>query len=694
MPTKALRHSWENENPTGVTNKVKAIKTVGVIGAGTMGAAIAQKFAQEGFSVILNDRAMTYVERGMTALRASLAEGVERKLFTQEAAEHIMSRIHSTDVGADLATCDLVVEAIFEDLEAKKAMFARLSAVVRPDAIIATNTSSFSVSELARSVSNREGFCGLHFFYHAAKNRLVEIIPDACTSQETILALQRFAFETGKDAILCADRPGFAVNRFFVPWLNEAARLLEEGIAGENRSDAAGAIDSVCRTTFQIGMGPFALMNATGVPVAYHAERTLESLGPAYTVAKILREQGSQNAPWEIAAATASPTPEVEQTIRDRMLGVVFFVCGEILAENVCTPTELNRGARIGLAWRKGPIEMMQSAGTAEVGRMVQAVANRYQCAVPAEIGRAFEPMQFVSLRRSGSSATITFERPEDMNALNEDVISQLASCFDKAEHDPNCETIVITGSGKAFVAGADIGFFVKNIRSGNIERIVNFTERAQQVFDQIDRSPKRVIALLNGLTLGGGLELAICADEIYALPNAQLSFPETGIGIYPGLGGTQRTARRTGKGIAKYLIFTGEMLSAPQAAQVGLIDRVISNDEYFEILAGTIGRHPVEKASADHHPWGAINGLFSDITVEKLMSDEPLASGLSTQEIDRFRKRLRQKAPLALRTAERLVDEARGCASELEFLPNIFRTNDALLGLSSIGKKVTFSGN
>ncbi len=672
---------------------MKTIKTVGVIGAGTMGAAIAQKFAQEGFTVILNDRALSYVERGMIALRASLAEGVERKLFTPDAAEEIMSRIHGTDVGADLAPCDLVVEAIFEDLEAKKAMFARLSAVVRPDAIIATNTSSFSVAELARSVSNRERFCGLHFFYHAAKNRLVEIIPGEQTSSETVDALQRFAFEIGKDPIVCADRPGFVVNRFFVPWLNEAARLLEEGIAGENSSEATALIDSICRSTFQIGMGPFALMNATGVSIAYHSERTLESFGPAYTVAKTLRDHGSKNGSWEIAASATPASPDVEQAIRDRMLGIVFFVCGEILTENICSLSELNRGARIGLAWRKGPIELMQSTGKDEVKRMVQAIANRYHCAAPAELDRAFEPMQFVALHQAGRTAVIAFERPEDLNALNEEVIAQLGTRFEEAERNPGCETIVITGSGKAFVAGADIGFFIKNIRSGHIERIVDFTERAQQVFDRIDRSSKRVIALLNGLTLGGGLELAICADEIYALSNAQLSFPETGIGIYPGLGGTQRTVRRTGKGIAKYLIFTGEMLSATQAAQVGLIDRVISNDEYFEMLGGTISRRPVENISEHHHPWAAINGLFADITVERLIGDEPLASGLSSEETDRFRKRLRQKAPLALRTAERLVDEARGCASELEALPNIFQSQDALLGLSSIGKKVTFTG-
>ncbi len=673
---------------------MKTIKTVGVIGAGTMGAAIAQKFAQEGFTVILNDRTMMFVERGMTTLRNSLAEGVVRKVFTEASVQAILGRIQGTDNPADLAACDLVVEAIFEDLEAKKALFAQLSSVLSEDAIIATNTSSFSVSVLAQSVTHRERFCGVHYFYHAAKNRLVEIIPGEHTSVETVRALQRFAFETGKDAIMCTDRPGFAVNRFFVPWLNEAAQLLDEEIAGVNRVEAAAVIDSVCRSVFQIGMGPFALMNATGVPIAYHSERTLESLGPVYTVSKALKDQAMKSVPWEIAESFGEVSAEVEGIIRDRMFGIVFFVCGELLSENVCSPVELNRGARIGLAWRKGPIELMQSVGVQEVERLVGAMSSRYECEAPKETHRAFEPMEYVSLHRAGSAVIIRFERPEDLNALNEDVIAQLADRFDVADNDPACDTILITGCGKAFVAGADIGFFLKHIRKGSIERIVEFTELGQQVFDRIDNSKKRVIALLNGLTLGGGLELALCCDEIYALPGAQLAFPETGIGIYPGLGGTQRSVRRAGKGMAKYLIFTGDMLRAAEAAQIGLIDGVISSEQYFAMLSGNVVARLASEAVVETRPWSAINKFFEEIPLDKLLGDEPVADGISTEESDRFRKRVRQKAPLALQTAERLVDEARGCASELEFLPNIFRTNDALLGLSSVGKKVTFSGN
>ena len=120
---------------------------------------------------------------------------------------------------------------------------------------------------------NPERFIGLHFFYHAAKNRLVEIIPGEKTTSETLQAARLFSVLAGKDAIDCTDTYGFAVNRFFVPWLNESVKLLQEGIATKSE------IDAVCMKVFGIGMGPFALMNATGVPIAYHAEKTLEVFG-------------------------------------------------------------------------------------------------------------------------------------------------------------------------------------------------------------------------------------------------------------------------------------------------------------------------------------------------------------------------------------------------------------------------------
>lgn len=669
---------------------MKAISTVGVAGAGTMGAALAQKFAQEGLRVVLLDRTRACVDRGMESIARTLEEGLARKVFTSDNVASIVGRIHPTDTINDLAECDLVVEAIFENLQAKSDLFRDLSAVVPPDTILATNTSSFSVGELSTAVAHPERFCGLHYFYHAAKNRLVEIIAGEKTSPETMERVERFCFITGKDPIFCRDRHGFAVNRFFVPWLNEGVRLLEEGVA------TIPEIDAICMKTFGIGMGPFGLMNATGVPIAWHAQRTLESLGTLYTVADRLRSQAERNQPWALGDPEEMRIDEAtERTVRDRMLGLAFLVCSQILDEEVCSPTDLNRGARIGLKWRRGPIDMMKEVGRDEVERLIRTLAARYQTPFPRDLSSAFEPMEYVRLRFAGPNAIITISRPEDLNALNEEVVSMIGECFDRAERAESCATIVITGSGKAFVAGADISLFIKHIRSGTIGDIVDFTARAHEVFDRIDRSRKRVVALLNGLTLGGGLELALCADTIYALPGATLAFPETGIGIYPGLGGTQRTQRRVGKGLTKYLIYTGDMIDASAATAMGLIDGVITVNDYFAVRHGrdVDDLHPTRR-ECQNARWEAIGSFFGAHPLADLFGNGDREPGLSVEEIDGWRRRVGRKAPIALRAAERLVDEERGPASELEYLPTVFESNDALLGLSSIGGRVAFQGN
>lgn len=211
---------------------MKKINTVGVVGAGTMGAAIAQKFAQEGFAVYLNDREQKYIDKGVAGIRDILEQGIERKLFTQEKVEGILNNLKGTTNQEDLKKCDFIVEAIFEDFEVKSNLFKTLDKIVSSETILATNTSSFSVTELAASVSHPERFIGLHYFFHAAKNRLVEIIPGAKTSEETYKAMQVFSVQSGKDAITTKDVYGFAVNRFFVPFapsINSSAKFIAIG---------------------------------------------------------------------------------------------------------------------------------------------------------------------------------------------------------------------------------------------------------------------------------------------------------------------------------------------------------------------------------------------------------------------------------------------------------------------------------
>lgn len=666
---------------------MKKIKTVGVAGAGTMGSALAQKFAQEGFSVVLVDKEMRFVENGIKRIKDTLNEGIERKIFTPEQVNDIISRIYASEDLNVLNKCDLIVEAIFESIEAKTELFNNLDKVASSDTILATNTSSFSVTELAKSVSNPERFLGMHYFYHAAKNRLVEIIPGEKTSLDTIKAMKNFAVLSGKDAIECRDSYGFVVNRFFVPWLNEAARLLEEGIATTEQ------IDNICMKVFSIGMGPFALMNATGVPIAFHAQKTLEKFGNFYKVSDALKKQSELNKPWDIIETNEAPDDKTLKLVKERMLGVVFVVCSQLLDEKVCSSVEINRGARIGLRWRRGPIDLMKKFGVIEVKRLIKLICGKYSVEFPASVNENSWEMEFVKLDKVKDSAVITISRPEDMNALNEVIMCQLYEKFDKAEKDSEVKTIFITGEGKAFVAGADIKFFIDNIKADTLDEIVRFTTFGQQVYDKIDKSKKNVIGIINGLTLGGGLELALCCDLILAVPKAVFAFPETGIGIYPGLGGTQRTPKRVGTGLAKYMIYTGDFLSAKKAEKIGLADIVINYEDIHDITEGTKPLPKESEKKITDELYSAYSNTFEKYSVRQILENSNFSAELPSGVSEKLIKKIRKKAPLALKTAEKLIDEAKGCESELEKLTYIFSTSDALLGLSSIGKSVEFQG-
>lgn len=668
---------------------MKKIKTIGVVGAGTMGAAIAQKFAQEGFSVYLNDREQHYIDRGLSGMREILEQGVERRLFTQEKVEAILANVIGTTNQQDLKACDLIVEAIFEDFDVKCNLFKTLDAIVSSDTILATNTSSFSVSELAESVSHPERFIGLHYFFHAAKNRLVEIIPGIKTSEATYKAMQIFSVQSGKDAITTKDAYGFAVNRFFVPWLNEAVKMYDEGIG------SIAEIDTICMKTFGIGMGPFALMNATGVPIAMHAQKTLEAYGPSYKVAKRLIAQVEIGNEWDLSGMDeVELTQEKIDAVNERILGCTFFVCSQILEEEVCTAVDLNRGSKIGLRWRFGPVDLMLKYGQTEVRSFVGKYAELYNEEIPNGIVSSSWEMSFVNLEINGNVATITMSRPEDMNALNENVMAQLDKQFTKAESNPDVETIILTGSGKAFVAGADIKFFVQNIKSNTIDKIVRFTAYGQEVLRKIDKSEKKVVAILNGMALGGGMELALCADVLMAVPIVKIAFPETGIGIYPGLGGTQRTAIRIGKGLAKYLVLTGQMVNAEQALEMGLIDKIIQADEVPDYIQG-VKKMPDPQEIELSPKWKSIACLYGSNSYKEIMDGKKLiTNSIPDPDLQKIIKAMRFKAPIAMDFAEELIDRGRGTESELEKLTEIFTTNDALLGLTSIGRKVEYSGH
>jgi enoyl-CoA hydratase/3-hydroxyacyl-CoA dehydrogenase len=523
-----------------------------------MGSGIAQKYASEGYPVVAVDLDEKSLERGRERIRSTLREGVERRIYTPEQAEAILGRIaFHTELSA-MADVDLVIEAVFEDLEVKRDVFRRLAEVTSADCVLATNTSSFKVGDLAQVVKGPHRVMGLHYFYHPAKNRLVEVIPGPETPGELLDQVWDLQEAIGKTPILCADAPGFIVNRFFVPWVNEAARMLEEGLAD------IPTIEEAAKKTFGIGMGPFELMNVTGIPIAYHAASTLErDLGAFYRPAGIIKAQMEKGEPF---ALDGTPDASRFQTVADRLLGVTFQIVSELVQEGVGSIEDTDIGARVGLRWARGPFQMMNALGVPRAAELARAIQQTYGLSAPklleeqARKGEPF-PIQVVKTRKADGLGQVILYRPDAMNALDEETMGQLEAAIRELSQDPEVQGIVLKGAGKAFVAGADVKFFVEAMDAGDYERIRAFTERGHRILEAIDQCPKPVIAQLDGVALGGGFELALAADYIVATEKGAMGFPETGIGIYPGLGGTQRTSRRIGVGLTRFLVLTGQIL-------------------------------------------------------------------------------------------------------------------------------------
>jgi len=186
---------------------------------------------------------------------------------------------------------------------------------------------------------------------------------------------------------------------------------------------------------------------------------------------------------------------------------------------------------------------------------------------------------QYVHMRQDGAIAWVTLDRPEKLNAIDDQVIDELDQLFQRIEHDRSIRVVIITGGGeKAFVAGGDI----EAMRKLSLHDGERFVYRGQQMLQRIENSPKVVIAAINGYALGGGTELALACDIRIAAEHAQLGLPEVAIGLFPGWGGTQRLVRLLGKGLAKELVFTAERITAQRALAIGLVNRVTPREELF----------------------------------------------------------------------------------------------------------------
>ena len=240
------------------------IRTVGVVGCGLMGSGIAQVAAGAGYKTIVREVNDGALQAGLGRIRKFLADGVSKGKVTEEAQATTLGNLSGTTSTADLKDSDIVIEAIVENLDDKRAIYQEVEAAVRPDAIIVSNTSSLCITELAAATKRPDRFGGLHFFNPVPLMKLVEVIRALTTSEETARTLTSFATSLGKEPIAAPDRPGFIVNRLLVPYLLDAIREYERGL---------GTIDDIDKG-MKLGcghpMGPFTLLDFVGLDTTYY----------------------------------------------------------------------------------------------------------------------------------------------------------------------------------------------------------------------------------------------------------------------------------------------------------------------------------------------------------------------------------------------------------------------------------------
>jgi 3-hydroxybutyryl-CoA dehydrogenase len=261
------------------------IQTVGVLGCGLMGAGIAQVSAAAGYTTIVREVQQTLLENGLGRIRKFLDEGVARGKTLAEVRDRALANLSGTTTFDALSRCDLIIEAIVEDLTEKKTVYRVLESIVSPKTIFVSNTSSLCITELAASTTRPDRFAGLHFFNPVPVMKLVEVIRALTTSEETYRTVLAFAQSLGKEAISAPDRPGFIVNRLLVPYLLDAIRAYEHGL---------GTVEDIDKG-MQLGcgypMGPFSLLDFVGLDTTYYIANIMfeEFREPAYAPPPLLK---------------------------------------------------------------------------------------------------------------------------------------------------------------------------------------------------------------------------------------------------------------------------------------------------------------------------------------------------------------------------------------------------------------------
>ncbi|MBL0128605.1 MAG: 3-hydroxybutyryl-CoA dehydrogenase [Flavobacteriales bacterium] len=360
---------------------------VAVIGAGTMGSGIAQVAAQAGHPVMLFDTRSGAVDRALVGLRKTLDRLVEKGKFTEDLANGIQGRITSARELKELAGCGLVIEAIIEDLGIKKELFADLETLVAADAILATNTSSLSVTAIAGACKAPERVIGLHFFNPAPIMPLVEVVPSIATTSDIVKNAMALMKAWGRSAVQCKDTPGFIVNRVARPFYGEALRICEEGIAN------MATIDHAMRSIGGFKMGPFELMDLIGNDINFAVTKSVFEAffyDPRYQPSITQQRQvesgrlgrktgrGYYDHAENAERVPPSEDPQLLTMIHERILAMLVNEAAEALRLNIASRDDLDLAMTKGVNYPKGLLRWADEIGISECLSRLERLQAEY----------------------------------------------------------------------------------------------------------------------------------------------------------------------------------------------------------------------------------------------------------------------------------------------------------------------------
>ncbi len=334
-----------------------------------MGGGIAISAIVAGLPVTLIDPNAEMLDQARARANKYLARQTDKERMTQAEAEEVLKRFSTAQGTDDAAGADLVIEAVFENIDVKRQVFAALEEVVSKTCVLATNTSALRVGDIAEVLKNPGRFCGMHYFSPAEVNPIVEVISATTTSPGTIDTVLPFLTQCRKSPIRCRDHTGFALNRFFCPYTNEATKCLDDGLG------TPAQIDRVAKSVFGVPIGPFTVMNIVKPRINLAAIQSLSALGPFYSPSPSMVRCGGADELWDIEETDPPLTAATDTAIADRLAGAVFYAVREALAENVASPEDIDLGARKAFAFTKGPNEIMHEIGNAETQRLIDIVS-------------------------------------------------------------------------------------------------------------------------------------------------------------------------------------------------------------------------------------------------------------------------------------------------------------------------------